>query len=72
MAKIWQYVENVSCMASAYYYSFLVAFNHDHKEAAWPNITFEVIFVLSIVMNFVRSYTPKGENVEIKDFGKIA
>lgn len=59
-------------MLCAYYYCFIVAFDYKNLEIHLTSIIFEVIFMLSIVFNFVRSYTPKGETVEIKNLSRIS
>ena len=59
----WNSVDIFSCVVSSYFYAYLGCFGHDAINPAVEGLIllFELIFVLSLIKNFITDYTPDGE-----------
>jgi len=58
---IWKPIELISCLASSYYYSWYMAFIVEDVTFEIPAVVFESIFLISLINNFLKEYTPDGE-----------
>ena len=59
---IWSPVESIVCLISSYYYAYLAAFSElEPSEIQWLAVWFEVFFLVCLIMNFFKEYTPDGE-----------
>jgi len=59
----WNGLDILSCVISSYFYAYLGCFGHDaiSNSVFGVIVTFEVVFVLSLIKNFITDYTPDGE-----------
>ena len=84
-SQFWFVIYIISCIFSSYIYAYLAAFgtNDEAFNHSYPGqsemqfftnleISFETIFVLSIIKQFLTEYTPDGETQPIRDLQKIA
>lgn len=70
---IWNGIHIVACLVSSYMYAFLAAFHE--KEGALFNeiiIAFEIIFFISMCLNFITDYKEEGVNSSITDISRIS
>ena len=64
----------ISCIVSPYIYAYFALHGHEQGQRIALAITifFESIFVISILRNFITSYTPDGEIIPVMDIWKIS
>ena len=64
----------ISCLSSPYIYAYFALHGHQEGEKwpLWITITYESIFVISLLKNFITAYTPDGEIQPVKCFWKIS
>ena len=63
-------LDTVCCLVSSYIYAFLACFGHEEGRSTteyWIEGAFELIFVISIVKNFVTDFIPQGGIVPEKN-----
>lgn len=85
-SAVWAFFDIICCISSSYLYAYIAAFGmkdfgytkkdpigHDQEEFFISvEITFEIIFMLSIIKQFLTEYTPEGETIPVRDLQKIA
>ena len=70
----WRSLNIFCCLTSSYFYAFMAAFE-DPAEGSFLyviNIIYEIIFLISILIQFLVEFTPPGQIVPVKDITQIS
>ena len=70
---LWFTLEIFCCFISPYLYAYLAAFQNPHSGDVLFNIlySFEAIFLVSILLNFLLEYVDEGTQRPVRDLEKI-
>lgn len=72
--NFWFGIDILSCIISSYLYAYMGTFGSNSLTTTGDRMVtfFEVVFVLSIIINFTTEYKPDGISKPVRDFKKIA
>lgn len=71
---LWNVLYVLSCLTSCYFYAFMAAFEKP-KPGSWLFIldwSFEGIFLVSLLLNFITDYKEDGNPNPVRDLNKIS
>ena len=72
---MWRVLFTFSSLTSCYFYAFIAAFGVPEVETAlwYINLVYELIFLISMCLQFVTEYKPQGEmSKPVRDIGLIS
>lgn len=72
--SIWFTIDIISCIVSSYLYAYMGTFGGNSLSPVGDNCiqVFNIVFILSIIINFSTEYKPDGISKPIRDIKKIA
>lgn len=72
--KLWGVFEVFCCLTSSYIYAYMAAFENPEPGTNLFKlfISYEIIFLVAFLLNFLVEYTPKGEEKPVRDIKSIA
>ena len=71
--QAWSIIHTLSCLTSSYFYAYMAAFGQPIKGTSIYRLdwVYEVIFYISLGLNFIVDYTPEGSNKPVRDLKEI-
>jgi len=72
-SAVWSMLDIFCCLTSSYVYAWVACFGTEGTEIlSVLTVVYEVIFTLTIAVNFLTNYTPDGETIKVQDLAAIA
>ena len=72
--SVWSAFNVFCCLFSSYFYAYMAAFENpkagDIKFLAFYG--FELVFLISFLLNFIVEYTPEGSSIPVNDISLIS
>lgn len=70
----WRSINIFCCLTSSYFYAFMAAFEDPAPGSFLQkiNVIFEIVFLISMFLQFLVEYTPPGQLVPVKDISMIS
>ena len=70
---IWRGLVIFSCLTSSYFYAYMAAFENPHPGTFLYkiNMVYEIIFLISLISNFLVEYQDEGMPKPVRDISKI-
>jgi len=71
--SVWNFLFVLSCCCSSYFYAYLAAFKHPgvNLKQLYTELTFEGIFLVTLLVNFITDYMEDGNPTPVRDLNKI-
>ena len=75
MLAVWYFGYIVCCLLSSYFYVYIAAFQHIGVKDKWwlqYELIFELIFLTSILLNFLTDYEDENDGKVVRDIAQIS
>lgn len=70
---VWRVIHTLACLVSCYFYAWVTAFGVPERNtsAEYVDISFQCLFLLSLLLEFITAYRPQSGDKEVRDFSLI-